>query len=129
PRPAEADRLVLERVRAAGRPAVLVVNKVDQAREQAVLETLQAYAALGAFEELVPLSALTGRNVARLEDVIAARLEEGPPYFEPEQVTDQTEAALIAELVRQEVFRRTHQEVPYKTAVQLEHLDDSGTRL
>jgi GTP-binding protein Era len=127
--PTAEDRLVLEQVRAAGRPALLVLNKVDAAPEAEVLETLQAYAAMELFAELVPISALTGRNVERLLSLVTARLPEGPPYFEPDQVTDQSEAAVIAELVRQELVRRMQQELPYKTAVRVEHMEEEPRRL
>jgi GTP-binding protein Era len=61
--------------------------------------------------------------VERLEGLILARLAPGPPFFEPHQVTDQPETAIVAELVRQEVFRRTHREVPYQTAVRVERME------
>lgn len=124
--PREDDLRVLEHVRKAGVPAILVVNKVDLATEAAVLETLERYGKMGRFEELVPISALTGRNLKRLEGLIAARLPEGPPYFDPGQVTDQPQAHVLGELVRQEVFRRLQQEVPYSTAVRVEHVEAKG---
>ena len=97
--------------------------------EAEVRRTLSAYDALGLFAELVPISALTGRNVARLERLVVERLPAGPPYFEPEQVTDQSEPALIAELVRAELIRRTAQELPYKTAVRVESMEEQPRRL
>jgi GTP-binding protein Era len=127
--PGAEDRLVLERVRQAGRPALLLVNKIDRVAEGRVLETLKAYGALGPFEEIVPISALTGRGVERLEGLIVARLAPGPPFFEPHQVTDQPEPAIVAELVRQEAFRRTHREVPYQTAVRVERMEARGKHI
>ncbi|HKI98476.1 MAG TPA: GTPase Era [bacterium] len=125
----EEDRLVLEHVRHAGRPALLVLNKIDTASEGDVLAALQAWAALDLFAEIVPISALTGRNVQRLERLVVERLPEGPPYFEPEQITDQSEPALIGELVRREVIQRTHQELPYRTAVRVEHMEEQARRV
>jgi GTPase len=120
------DLRVLEHVRASQAPAFLVVNKVDAASEEAVLETLRRYGAVKRFDEIVPVSALTGRNVPRLAQLIAARLPEGPPYFEPDQVTDQPLPHLLGELVRQEAFRRLEEELPYSTAVRLEHMEAKG---
>jgi len=122
------DALVLERLQAAGRPALLAVNKIDRANEGEVLRTIAGFAD-GPFAEIVPVSALTGRGVERLAALIEARLPEGPPYFDADQVTDQPEAALCAELVRQEVFRRLRQEVPYATAVRVEEMTDRGDLL
>ncbi|MCZ6627970.1 MAG: GTPase Era [SAR324 cluster bacterium] len=129
PEPTQEDHLVLERVREAAPPALLLINKIDIASEATILRSLQTYGALGMFEEVVPVSAVTGKGLKRLERLIVARLRPGPPYFEPEQATDQSETMIIAELVRQELFRRTHQEVPYKSAVRVEHLEDKPGRL
>ena len=122
--PGPEDLLVLQRVRESGVKALLVLNKIDAAPEAAVLETLRAYGALGLFEELLPLSAVTGRGVQRLVDLLPRYLPEGPRYFEEDQWTDQTEAHLLGELVRQEIFHRTEQEVPYGTAVQVQHMEE-----
>ncbi len=128
--PGPEDQLVLQRVRESRVKALLVLNKVDAAPEGAVLETLRAYGALGGFEELVPLSAVTGRGVQRLVDLLPRYLAEGPRYFEQDQWTDQSEAHLLGELVRQEVFHRTEQEIPYSTAVQVQHMEDKvGVRV
>lgn len=129
PEPTQEDHLVLERVREAAPLAFLLINKIDTASEATILRSLQTYGALGIFEEVVPVSAVTGKGLERLERLIVARLRPGPPYFEPEQATDQSETMIIAELVRQELFRRTHQEVPYKSAVRVEHLEDKPGRL
>jgi GTP-binding protein Era len=126
PEPGPEDALVLERVRAAGAAAVLVVNKIDLAPEADILATLGHYGALGCFAELIPVSALTGRGVERLLGLLPAHLPPGPRYFEDQQWTDQSEGALLGELVRQEVFRRTEQEIPYSTAVRVEHMEDKG---
>jgi GTP-binding protein Era len=120
--PREDDLHVLEHVRKAKGPAFLIVNKVDTASEKAVLETIKRYDALQRFDEIVPVSALTGRNVPHLAQLVAGRLPEGPPYFEPDQVTDQPLPQLLGELVRQEVFRRLQDELPYSTAVRVEHV-------
>jgi GTP-binding protein Era len=137
--PREDDLGVLEHVRRAKAPVFLLVNKVDSASEAQVLETLRVYGSLdhpsrgaagakrsgavGPFAEVVPISALTGRNVERLKSLIATRLPEGPPYFEPGQVTDQPQALLLGELVRQEAFRKLEQELPYSIAVRVEHVE------
>ena len=124
--PRKDDLQVLEHVRKAKAPAFLVVNKVDTASEEAVLETIRRYAALQRFAEIVPVSALTGRNVPRLAQLVSGQLPAGPPYFEPDQVTDQSLPHLLGELVRQEVFRRLQEELPYSTAVRVEHVEAKG---
>jgi GTP-binding protein Era len=124
PLPGPEEELVLRRVRESGAKALLVVNKVDAAPEGAVLETLRHYGGLGLFEELFPLSAATGRGVDRLLDVLPKYLPEGPRYFEEDQWTDQSVPHMLGELVRQEVFQRTEQEIPYSTAVQVQNIEE-----
>ncbi len=116
---------VLELIRQAKGPALLVINKIDKAAEGEVLESIGWYDGTGLFTEIFPVSALKGRGVDRLAERIPAYLPEGPQYFEPELFTDQSERQIIAELIRQEVFRRVHQEVPYSTAVRVEHMRDT----
>lgn len=120
---------VLERVLKASAPKYLVLNKIDQVDAARVMASLQRFGAMTGFSEWIPLSALTGKGVERLETLIESQLQPGPPYFEADQITDQSESTLISELVRQEVFRRTRQEVPYKTAVRVERILAEKSRL
>ena len=120
--PGPQDRMVLDMVQGSRTPALLLVNKIDLAPESRVLATIQWYGDWGRFTELVPLSALKGRGIDTLDRLIPANLPVGPAYFEPDQITDQPEATLVAELVRQSVFRRTGQEIPYSVAVRVEHM-------
>jgi GTP-binding protein Era len=123
PRPGPEERLVLERVAQAGVKALLAVNKVDLAAPAQVHETLRAYQELGRFERGFALSAATGRGVRALRETLRGYLPEGPRYFEGWQWTDQSLPHLLGELVRQEVFRRTEQEIPYSTAVQVQRIE------
>ena len=125
----EEERWVLERVLKTASSKFLVLNKIDRIPEAAVLESLRRFGEMDGFSEWIPVSALTGRGVERLAELIESQLQPGPPFFEPDQITDQSEASLMAELVRQEVFRRTRQEVPYKTAVRVERIEEKKGRL
>lgn len=122
--PRAEDQLVLDRLKATKQRALLAVNKIDLANEHQILETLRWFGDTGRFEEIVPISAETGRGVERLEQLLLGFLSEGPQYFEADQITDQSESMIVAELIRQEVFRRTHQEIPYSTAVQVESMEE-----
>jgi GTP-binding protein Era len=112
---------------------VLAVNKIDQAADRsALLPVLDELGRLPGFDAVVPVSALTGDNVDRLVDVLVDRLPEGPRYFPPDVVTDQSERALAAELIREQLMLKTDQELPYTTAVIVdawqEQHDDAGLR-
>jgi GTP-binding protein Era len=117
------DRLIAGRLRAAGRPTVVAVNKVDAASRAAVGRQL-AEAGEWDFQAYVPLSALRGENVAPLLDELVARLPEGPAYFPPGTVTDQPEELLIAELIREKFLVRLREELPHSLAVLVEGIEE-----
>jgi GTP-binding protein Era len=121
----DATRKALERVRAAKKPTMLVVNKVDVVPRQAVLPVIDLWKDQHAWDEIYPLSALTGDNVDGFLDVVAKYLPEGPNLFDPGQWTDLEERELCAELVREQLLHQTAQEVPYSTAVIVEQFDES----
>jgi GTP-binding protein Era len=109
-------------VASAGAPAICVVNKVDAVRGRAEVPQLAAAAELGAFVEIVPVAATTGRGVDMVRGLIVARLPEGPPLYPADEVTDQPIETRLAELVREQALRVTHQEVPHSIAVVVDEL-------
>lgn len=105
-------------------PIILLVNKIDQAKGNALIETLIAYEKTGLFSELIPVSALKWQGIDDVIDTIAKYLSPGLMLFPSDQKSDQTEEFLIAELIREKVFRLTHSEIPYSTAVRLKWLSE-----
>src|SRR5581483_4853579 len=100
---------------------LLAVNKIDRYRNRAeLLPILDELSRLGDFEAIVPISALSGENVGRLVDLLVERLPEGPRYFPPDMLTDRPERELAAELIREQLYFQTEQELPYVTVVQIE---------
>jgi GTPase len=102
--------------------AVCVVNKVDRASREQVLEQLTAAAGLG-LAEYFPVSARTGDGVEALVEHLVARMPEGPQYFPDDMVTDVPEAFWVAELVREQLLRRTHDELPHSIAARVTEWD------
>ncbi len=120
------DEQALDLIRSAGTPALLALNKIDRLADKSLLLPLiERYKQSFAFEEYLPLSALTGEGVPELVDALVARLPEGPQYFPPDHLTDQPVRHLAAELVREKVIWHTRQEVPYATAVVVEDFQES----
>ncbi len=111
------DRFVFELLRQARSRSLLVLNKVDLTAKENLLPLIDEASRLGLFEEIVPVSALTGENSDRLRDVIAAKMPPGPPHFPEDMLTDLPRRQAIGELIREQVFRQTRQEVPHATAV------------
>jgi GTP-binding protein Era len=118
------DRFIAEALAGAKVPVVIAVNKVDAIRRDPTVAALQAADDLGLDAEVFPISARTGRGVAELTEHLAGLLPEGPFYFPPEEVSDQPERVTLAELVREQVLRRTRQEVPHAVEVQIDELEE-----
>ena len=123
------DDPVVERVGAESAPAILVVNKIDQARGRtAILPLLGDAAGRHDFAAIVPVCARTGENLDRLESVVESRLPFGPPVFPQEQFTDRSERFLITEIVREKLIRRLGQELPHRLTVEVERFVERKRR-
>jgi GTPase len=120
-----------ERVAPHAVPRLCAVNKVDALRRRLEVPQLQAAAELGAFDEIVPVSARTGDGVAELLGLVVARLPEGPALYPPGEVTDVPIEERLGELVREQALALTRDEVPHSIAVLVEELeeDDGLTRI
>ena len=119
------DRFAADLARAAHTPAVLVINKLDAATPDQILDHLASAAGeLGEFDAYIPLSARTGDGVPALVEELEPRLPPGPRYFPDGVVTDQPETFLAAELVREQLLRVARDELPHSIAVTVEPDDD-----
>ncbi|HEY7133920.1 MAG TPA: GTPase Era [Acidimicrobiia bacterium] len=117
------DRFIAEQLAPIETPTVLVVNKVDAASKPDVARRLAGAAELGEFDAFVPLSARTGDGVDALVAELVARLPEGPRYYPEDVVSDQPEAFLVAELVREKLLAVARDELPHSIAVTAEPLE------
>jgi len=119
------DQFLADALRTAGLPVVIAVNKVDRIDHPRTVAALQASADLGLEDaEVYPISARTGRGVPALLDHLLGLLPEGPFFFPGDEVSDQPEAVVLAELVREQVLQRTRQEVPHAVEVQVEEIEE-----
>ena len=122
------DAFVFERqLRDFSGPRICAVNKLDALRNREEVPQLEKAAALGDWDEVVPVSAKTGRGVGVLLDLLVDRLPEGPAYYPADTVTDQPLEDRLAEIVREKALAVTRQEVPHSIAVVVEELEDSDT--
>ena len=117
------DRFIARLLKTAPVPVVIAVNKVDRANPAARVSTLQAASELDVADEIYPISARRGSGVPALVEHLVTLLPEGPFYFQPEQRSDQPESVLLAELVREQVLRRTREEVPHAVEVEIEAIE------
>jgi GTP-binding protein Era len=121
----EEGRALLDLAHADERPVALLINKSDLVSRQAILPLIDRWRQLREFELIYPFSALTGENVEGLPAALAALLPVGPPLFPAEVTTDQTERVLCAELIREQIYRQTRQEIPYSVAIEIEEFDET----
>ena len=119
------DRFTLDLAKKAGGPVLLLLNKIDRLEKARLLPMIAEYSKLHDFREIIPISALTGDGLELLLDRVMAALPEGPRYFPKDQITDQPERFLAAEIVREKVLLETAQEVPYAATVVVERWEES----
>lgn len=123
----EEDAMVLEQIERAGRPAMLVVNKVDLLADKAdLLPHLQMLAGKSDFAAILPVSALQKHNVAELETEILKFLPESGYFFPEDQITDRSQRFLAAEIVREKIMRQLGEEIPYAITVEIEAFAQEG---
>ncbi len=122
------DRYTLGLVKRVESPVVLVLNKIDRVTRRELLPMIDAWRKEHEFADIVPVSALTGENVDRLEQVFQSHLPEGDPLYPPDYLTDQPERFFVAEAVREQVLRHTHAELPYTSAVVVDRFEEPDER-
>lgn len=118
------DRFIAEAIKKVGLPTVTVLNKVDLLDKAQTVERLQQVAELGVQGEIYPVSAKTG---AGMRDVLKALVElmpEGPLLYPPEEKTDLALEVRLAEIVREQILHRTHDEIPHAVEVQVDELEE-----
>jgi GTP-binding protein Era len=121
------DDWVLQKLRVLSCPVIAVVNKVDRiADKSSLLPFLQQLATRHDFAAIVPLSARTGAQLTQLEVAVLKYLPQAPPLFDEDQVTDRSQRFLAAELVREKLFRKLGEEIPYGLTVEIESFKDQG---
>ena len=118
------DQEILKLLAGKEKRTVLVLNKIDTIPQEQSLVSIEKLAKLADFAEIVPVSALKSTNVEHLVETLKKYLPVHPFYFETHQVTDASERFLASEFVREELFLRLQQEIPYSVAVIVEQFED-----
>ncbi|MEK6560740.1 MAG: GTPase Era [Nitrospirota bacterium] len=122
------DRYIIEILKKTKKPVFLLINKIDMVQKGTLLPLMDEFSRLCKFEEIFPVSALHGDNIAELEETIMRRLPEGPQYFPEDAVTDQPMRFIAAELVREKIFQLTYEEIPYSVAVGIEEFREDDEK-
>lgn len=125
----EEDERVLSAIEQAGIPTIAVVNKVDLVpQKENLLPFMETLAQRHPFVEVMPVSARDGDNAETLLRSVLERLPEGEPIYPDDQISDRSERFFAAELLREQLIRRYHQELPYAVTVEIERFEEEGGR-
>lgn len=111
------ESLILENLHDVEVPVFLVINKIDLVTKESLLPLIGSYAKIRPFHAVIPLSAATGNGVEQLVKGVRDVLPEGPRYFPDDILSDVPERFIVAEIIREKVFRLTRDEIPYSVAV------------
>lgn len=120
-----ADELLLDKAKRFGGKTILALNKIDRLPKPRLLPLIDVFAKAFDFAAIVPVSALKGSGCRELLDEILKHLPEGQPYFPEDQVTDQPERFLAAEIIREKAIQVMYHEVPYALAVFVEKFEET----
>ncbi len=121
------DEYIIEKFKTLNKPVVLVINKIDGLSNDKIFNLINNYKDLYAWSDIVPVSALKGRNTEELLKVFKQYLPDNVKYFEDGQITNRSTEFMISELIREKVFRLTNEEVPHSITCAVERvIEDKG---
>jgi GTP-binding protein Era len=121
---AAEDDFSLQLIKKLDCPVILLLNKIDQISPAEIMPLIAHWAALYPFADIIPISARKKINLDLLLSKVVPHLPEGQRYFPKDQLTDQPERFLVAELIREKILLLTGEEVPYSTAVVIENFEE-----
>lgn len=121
------DKFIIETLKNQKAPVFLVVNKIDEFTQERVAKTLQMYSSEMEFKEIIPISALKGKNVDKLVELMINSMPEGPKYYPDDMITDVQERFVISEIVREKALRTLREEIPHGIAVDIVQMKQSPT--
>ena len=116
--------LIMKNLKRIEKPALLIINKIDTGSKATLLPIIDAFSRLQVFEAIIPISALKGDGIEGLLEELKSRLRPGPAFFPEDIRTDQSDAFLISEFIREKIYLHTRQELPYSAAVTVESIEE-----
>ena len=116
----DSEVFLVKKLEKIKRPVVLALNKTDLVKKPVLLSIIDKWAKAYSFEAIIPISAILGAQIEDLIDAMEALLPTGPAFFSEDTLTDLPERFFAAEMIREQVFRLTGQEIPYSTAVTID---------
>lgn len=121
------ERHILEQLKRCKLPVILVINKIDTVKKDAVMAAIETYRKEMDFAEVVPVSALRSNNTDTLLDCIFKYLPYGEPFYDEDTITDQPQRQIVAEMIREKALRCLEEEIPHGIAVAIERMNFKDT--
>lgn len=118
------ERYIIEQLTKVNTPIIIVINKVDAVTEGEILKAIDTYRNACQFAEIVPVSALKGKNIQELITAIFQYLPYGPQFYDEDTITDQPERQIVAELIREQALRLLDKEIPHGIAVIIDSMKE-----
>lgn len=120
------ERHIIEQLKKVKTPVILVINKTDTVKKEAIFAFIDVYRRELDFQEIVPVSALKGNNTEELVRCIFDYLPYGPAFYDEDTITDQPMRQIVAELIREKALRLLQEEIPHGVAVTVESMKEKG---
>ncbi len=118
------ERHIIEVLGKVKTPVILVINKIDTVDDEEIVNAINTYKEVYEFDDIVPVSALKGKNSDELIKTIKKRLPYGPQFYDEDTITDQPERQIVAELVREQALRQLDKEIPHGIAVVIDRMKE-----
>jgi GTPase len=115
---------IIKGLKSIRKPLFLAINKIDNVEKERILPILEDYGGKLNFDAMIPISALKGYGVDTLLEELKRRLKPGPQFFPPDMNTDQSEAFMVSEIIREKIYQYLSQELPYSCAVTVLRIED-----
>ncbi len=124
----KGDQMILEKIKEANRPTILIINKIDLVTKEQILNLIETYKDQYHFKAIIPTSAIKKQEVGIILEEIEKNLKEGPAYYSTEEYTDQTLRDIASETIREKALKLLQEEVPHGIFVEIEKMKKSKTR-
>lgn len=115
----ESDLSIIKRLENVKTPVFLIINKIDTVSPEEILAVINSYKSIYNFAEIIPVSALKGKNIDELLNCIKKYLPEGPQFFPSDMITDQPERQIVSEIIREKSLKLLQDEIPHGIAVEV----------
>lgn len=124
----ENENYILEKLKSLDQKIILVINKMDLVSESKLQEIIQMYEEYKIFKEIIPISALNGKNIHLFLESLYKNLEEGPMFYPEDAITDQSERTIVSELIREKALLFLKDEIPHGITVTVESMKERKNR-